>query len=1120
MPDLFSHAHESSAPSLHLSDVLQEEYNFIHDIIPAPPEIPLTDHDQDQPDSEDVHRFRVSEPVELFRKLEAEREHIEATAKTALPKQTHTETSYTRLAEWLAEKPLREDLVRDTLIAKAANPDLLTEEPWLLNAALRPYTRGLLKRYLQWKDGRHKDTTHFPTDELNQLLLEDAFAEHIVPREKSALDTIFGKMLGTYQSALCLSGGGIRSATFALGVMQGLAQHNLLGRFSYLSTVSGGGYVGGWLSAWRHHEGLDKVITKLKTTSSTPIASEADPIRHLRQFSNYLSPQLGLFSADTWTLVATYTRNLLLIWLVILPFLAALAAVPWVGVTLASAKLNPGDTIWFWIMGSLLAVAGALSVMAVYFVHSYIPTPETKKPSEKKLTDIPLKSDRDQTAFINKCLLPFSVAVLLLILVWIWFTKLDSTSTHWAGNIYRSLGLNQRTGLNIFSEGGYWIMGGTTLAHVIGWLLARPTPKKFYLQFLMFLVIAVVGAMAGFLLLLTAKLLRSSSIELYTCLAFPCFMLSILLVGYFFEGVVSRYLDDARREWTARYSAWLLIAALGWLVLSSVILFGPGLIDAIKLQVASIGLGSGILTALLGGSAQSAGRGEGAGSRQGKGNASGIIGLLSQFSLPIVATLTIFILMVMLSLLNQTLAGLLTDQLYDWFGDNTSGRILTVFTPLILLILFLVAGWLLALMIDTNRFSLHAMYRARLIRAYLGASRPQETRTPDPFTGFDEDDNIPMGQLKVDSYTTPTTNTPNEVGPETKPEATPKKPLFHIINLALNLVNGQNLAWQERKAEAFSISPLHAGAMNLAYRRTRVKINPTDYRSGQENPALSTPEYNCYGGKKGISLGTAITISGAAASPNMGYHSSTLVAFLMTLFNVRLGWWLGNPGPAGDKTFDKSTPDLAVKPIWDELQANTDDTNEYVYLSDGGHFENLGLYEMVLRRNRFIVVSDASCDESCTLEDLGNAIRKIRIDLGIPIEFQGNFPIQARSTNGVNAEGKYWALARIGYSAVDKPTAATDPDEVDGLLLYIKPAFYGNEPRDIFNYGSTKSAFPHESTSDQFFSESQFESYRALGRHAFETMHTSFKKEAGVELNELFTKNGLALHWKFMKTKS
>jgi len=108
---------------------------------------------------------------------------------------------------------------------------------------------------------------------------------------------------------------------------------------------------------------------------------------------------------------------------------------------------------------------------------------------------------------------------------------------------------------------------------------------------------------------------------------------------------------------------------------------------------------------------------------------------------------------------------------------------------------------------------------------------------------------------------------------------------FHVVNIALNLVAGRRLAWQQRKAESFTVTPLHTGNCALGYR-----------------PSAS------YGGDKGISLGTAITISGAAASPNMGYHSSPVIGFIMTLFNARLGAWLGNPGPAGSKTWEKPGP--------------------------------------------------------------------------------------------------------------------------------------------------------------------------------------------------------------------
>jgi hypothetical protein len=345
---------------------------------------------------------------------------------------------------------------------------------------------------------------------------------------------------------------------------------------------------------------------------------------------------------------------------------------------------------------------------------------------------------------------------------------------------------------------------------------------------------------------------------------------------------------------------------------------------------------------------------------------------------------------------------------------------------------------------------------------------------------------------------------------------------FHIINLSLNLTSGKNLAWQERKAESFIVSALHAGGVKPGFRRIWPKERSKKPVEKYYPFPLSNIKSDCYGGDAGISLGTAMTISGAAASPNMGYHSSPLIAFLMTMLNVRLGWWLGNPSPAGDNTFWHSTPDLAIKPIFDELFGFTNDTNKYVYLSDGGHFENLGLYEMVLRRNRFIIVSDASCDEKCTFEDLGNAIRKIRIDLGIPIDFMPDFNIKARSDDpSSSVDGRYWAIGRIRYSVVDKLVNNADAksDDIDGLLLYIKPGIYGHEPRDIFNYASSKSAFPHESTGDQFFTESQFESYRALGKYTLDFINDTLYKEAGVTLAELFGKDGPKTHWNHKQTE-
>jgi hypothetical protein len=256
------------------------------------------------------------------------------------------------------------------------------------------------------------------------------------------------------------------------------------------------------------------------------------------------------------------------------------------------------------------------------------------------------------------------------------------------------------------------------------------------------------------------------------------------------------------------------------------------------------------------------------------------------------------------------------------------------------------------------------------------------------------------------------------------------------------------------------VTPLHAGSYcsNVGYRRIEYEVDD---------------DRIYYGGKEGISLGTAVAISGAAASPNMGYHSSPVVGFLMTLFNARLGWWLGNPGPPGRHTFKFSGPLLASRPLIAEALGLTDDQNKYVYLSDGGHFENLGLYEMVLRRCHIIVVSDAGQDGDFKFEDLGGAIRKIRIDFGIPIDFNDGVNIYSRNQNKM---GYYCAIGTIGYSCLDG-------DGTDGILLYIKPTLYGEEPRDVYQYAQSNPAFPHDPTSDQWFEESQFESYRMLGSY-------------------------------------
>lgn len=153
-----------------------------------------------------------------------------------------------------------------------------------------------------------------------------------------------------------------------------------------------------------------------------------------------------------------------------------------------------------------------------------------------------------------------------------------------------------------------------------------------------------------------------------------------------------------------------------------------------------------------------------------------------------------------------------------------------------------------------------------------------------------------------------------------------------------------------------------------------------------------------------------------------------------------------------------------------------------MYLSDGGHFENLALYEMVRRRCRFVLVVDAGCDKNFDFEDLGNAVRKVALDLGVRITFHGLSAMQfrvAKTDLDLPLAPPVHAVGTIHYRDADGGGE-------DGIILYLKPSFHGNGIHNvgIRNYAAANPDFPHQSTGDQWFSEAQFESYRALG---FET---------------------------------
>jgi hypothetical protein len=843
-------------------------------------------------------------------------------------------------------------------------------------------------------------------------------------------------------SALCLSGGGIRSASLALGVIQGLAENGLLERFDYLSTVSGGGYIGSWLSAWiARSKDLSLVVKALKPQRTRP-DEEPHPIRHLRAYSSYLTPKVGLVSADTWAAVAIIVRNILLNWLILVPAIfLPVVAVKFSGSIAHTAvffREAHGSDLAGWISPAI-AIAWVL-LTAMSFAHKL-----------RKLYsgDNSENAAREQAAFLVRSLLPAVASGACFA----WLANCEGSP---ALPLYR-LFIGPADQL---SECGGLIamivlaLVTYTCAIVTTWACAHWRQRKLLWcgkDVLSWMAAAVVS---GVLVWLGAWVYGAKTVSpdrqiWLVIFGMPWFLLS-MLAGQIIYVMLRSYSKkgDFEREWLGRAGGWNVIGAIGWMALSALVLLASVWYEKraqvgadLHVWLTAVGGLSGSITAFLGKSSAT----------PGAGPARDWTGVAANVGLAIAGPIFGAVLLMLLSLLFDDLT--LDDHFHasaifiasnvqtPYYWDDWRDGVGAAFGAVLLM---LVADYF----VNVNRFSLHAVYRNRLVRAFLGASRLD--RKPDGFTSFDLRDNPRMTAMwKKDRGSTR---------------------LFHVVNMTLNLASTSKLSWQQRKAESFTVTPQSCGAARLGYRDTAE-----------------------YGDRKGggISLGTAMAISGAAVSPNMGYHSSPSIAFLLTLFDVRLGWWLGNPGRAGgipkqpdsraaasgnDYPYERDAPMFSLRPLFAEWFGLTNDDSPYVYLSDGGHFEDLGLYEMVRRRCRWIVLSDGGEDAERGFEDLGNAARKIWIDLGVRITFPRSGLLAADATTKPS-KVPYYALGRIEYLSEQK-----DGKPEIGNILYLKATVRGTEEAaDIIAYARAHSEFPNQSTGDQWFDEPQLEAYRALG---------------------------------------
>ena len=328
----------------------------------------------------------------------------------------------------------------------------------------------------------------------------------------------------------------------------------------------------------------------------------------------------------------------------------------------------------------------------------------------------------------------------------------------------------------------------------------------------------------------------------------------------------------------------------------------------------------------------------------------------------------------------------------------------------------LVLSVFLATAINVNDISMHRYYRNRLMEAFMPVVKNAE-----PGVEYPEPDSFPVYRAE------PISDAP-----------------YHIINTSVNMVGSKNIKLQGRGADNFILSPLYCGSPICGYAPTQQYV----------------------GGK--MDLATAFSISGAAIDPNSYATRSRSVSFLMSLLNIRLGYWIRNPKFPAKFLPGLSRPRWYVYLLREMLGSGLNEQQDHLHLSDGGHFENLGLYELIRRRCKYIIVSDVGADPDYAFQSLAKVIEMARVDFGTRINLR---------VKSLQPQGKHrFSAASFVLGTVDYPEPGSH-----GKIVYVKPVVTSDMPEDIHGYRRNCPIFPNESTANQFFDESQFEAYRELG---------------------------------------
>ncbi|MCS3729308.1 patatin-like phospholipase family protein [Bradyrhizobium betae] len=872
-------------------------------------------------------------------------------------------------------------------------------------------------------------------------------------------------------TGLALSGGGIRSSAVCLGVLQALNHHDLIGRIDYLSTVSGGGYIGTSLCATMTK--AQRFVFGERPVGGTATAAEISDtpsVGHLRNYSNYLIPA---GARDLLTGVAIVVRGLVANIGLTLPIVLLLAAVTiWstplrscltvaniFGVSLDNHTLcelhdfSVIDRYGFSTFGLAIAFVMLLCSGLAYFTSRSI---RGNGPSVvfAYIAGITLllgvACDFARFLKVQHFALTLSIAIIGVVLFFGWALKQS----------FASPGKRQEFRSHWPSMGATFLV----LLAVIAFFEFQP-----FMLGQMFDV-AESSAIGG-----PAAAVAITWIKSLAAVAAP--------IGVFVTAFRQQFVELLKGNSASSQWGSLLLAVVARVALWIAGLALPLVIWVAYLYLSYWGISNDLFErcpSALGAVSQreclaNAKSNTPSGSLAGKIQFDASKGILSAEITPKAAPPVVadserltptWHAPAWLLFLAQKAGHVVQVQLPGLFRGTASELSYSFSLPMVILYTFAgVVLFAVSFCLTPNANSLHRLYRDRLSKAFLfDPTRSADGGIARAEASLDQGrDFRTLDRMKLtDLYAAPVEGD-RIPGQSAAPRLHAP---YQLINTALNIQGSDFANRRGRNADFFVFSALNVGSEATGYA-------PTGLVQDDE---------------QSLDLATAMAISGAAASANMGSSSIKALTPTLALLNVRLGYWLKNPRYVDDRV----RPQRRSTPLyfWSEISGRLYENSDSVYLTDGGHIENLGVYELLRRRCKVIIAVDAEADAPMNFGSLMRLQRYARIDLGVRIDLPWT-PIR-ESTRAL--------MARNADKAGD-PGAADEHDEAararvhvaigtidyggddQGYLVYVKSSLNGDENDYIRDYARRNDRFPHETTGDQFFSEEQFEVYRALGFH-------------------------------------